>query len=121
MYTCMYVCVYTCTYVHANMPSSCHSQSQAKLKAVESQINAIVASVFSERYRDVVEDVRGKCIEELGVWIMEYKYVHIYVSYVEFEFSGEVHTYICTYSHTYVVTYVRTYIQTYVRMYVYKY
>ena len=82
MYSYTYVCVNTCISVHANMPSSCHSQSQAKLKAVESQINAIVASVFSERYRDVVEDVRGRCIEELGVWIMEYKYVHICMSYV---------------------------------------
>ena len=61
-------------------------QSQAKLNAVESQVNAIVASVFSERYRDVIEDVRGKCVEELGVWIKEYKYVCTYV-----------HMYVCTY------------------------
>lgn len=48
-------------------------QSQAKLTGVESQVNAVVASVFSERYRDVVEDVRVCCIKELGTWIKEYK------------------------------------------------
>ena len=86
-----YLRMYKCTYVHANIPFPCFSQSQAKLNAVESQINAIVASVFSERYRDVVEDVRGRCIEELGVWIIEYKYVRVYV-----------HTCLCTDVITYV-------------------
>ena len=48
-------------------------QSQTKLTGVESQVNVIVASVFSERYRDVVEDVRVCCIKEMGTWIKEYK------------------------------------------------
>jgi hypothetical protein len=60
------------------------TESQAKLNAVESQVNAIVASVFSERYRDVIEDVRGKCVEELGVWIKEYNVMFLSDQYLKY-------------------------------------
>uniref|UniRef100_A0A8C6S0A0 Cohesin subunit SA n=1 Tax=Nannospalax galili TaxID=1026970 RepID=A0A8C6S0A0_NANGA len=57
---------------------------QENQEEIEGMMNAIFRGVFVHRYRDILPEIRGICIEELGCWMQNYCVSFLNDSYLKY-------------------------------------